>query len=248
MSGYSWISVISIFCYLFLFLSFASVKKREKVLNSFMMLLAIMILWNGGSFGMRAQLWPSVNFWHHVSLLGIFVLPYSYFGFLLSFFDKAKDFWRKFWLFFYLAVFVFNCITGFFIPLPEVVKANGTLQFLYHYEWPIYLLFVVITITFAQLLTLIWRHCRGNRIALRQLKPIAIGMAAIFLGNALSTLPIFVGLPIDMLAGAVNSVFIFYALYKKNLFRMSILLSTPNYILMATALGHGIFYKVSFYI
>ncbi|MBQ6580087.1 MAG: hypothetical protein IIX33_04600, partial [Oscillospiraceae bacterium] len=74
MSGYSWVSIISIFCYLFLFLSFASVKKREKVLGSFMMLLAVMILWNGGSFGMRAQLFNTVNFWHHVSLLGIFVL------------------------------------------------------------------------------------------------------------------------------------------------------------------------------
>ena len=68
-------------------------------------------------------------------------------------------------------------------------------------------------------------------------------MAAIFLGNALSTLPFFKGLPIDMLSGVVNSIFIFYALYKKNLFRMSILLSTPNYILMATALGAGIFFK-----
>lgn len=244
MSGYSWISIISISCYLFLFLSFAAVKKREKVLNSFMMLLAVMILWNGGSFGMRAQLWPSVNFWHHVSLLGVFVLAYAYFGFLLSFFDKAKDFWRKFWLIFYLAVFVFNCITGFFIPLPEVVKNGNSFQFLYHYDWPIYLLFVVITITFSQLITLIWRHCRGNRIALRQLKPIAIGMAAIFLGNALSTLPIFVGIPIDMLSGVVNSICIFYALYKKKLFRMTILLSTPNYILMAAALGVGAFYKV----
>ena len=243
MSGYSWVSIISIFCYLFLFLSFASVKKREKVLGSFMMLLAVMILWNGGSFGMRAQLFNTVNFWHHVSLLGIFVLPYAYFGFLLSYFDKAKDFWRKFWLIFYLAVFVFNCITGFFIPLPEVVKVGNSFQFLYNYSWPIYLLFVVITVTFAQLISLIWRHCRGNRIALRQLKPIAIGMAAIFLGNALSTLPFFKGLPIDMLSGVVNSIFIFYALYKKNLFRMSILLSTPNYILMATALGAGIFFK-----
>ena len=50
MSGYSWISVLSLFCYLFLFLTFLVAEKSKKVIYTFMMLLVVMILWNGGSF------------------------------------------------------------------------------------------------------------------------------------------------------------------------------------------------------
>ena len=60
MSGYSWISGISIFCYLFLLLSFLSSKKTAGVIKSFEVLLVIMILWTGGSAGMRLQFWPGV--------------------------------------------------------------------------------------------------------------------------------------------------------------------------------------------
>ena len=45
MSGYSWISGISIFCYLFLLLSLISSRKTERVIKSFEILLVIMLLW-----------------------------------------------------------------------------------------------------------------------------------------------------------------------------------------------------------
>ena len=92
-----------------------------------MFLLGIMILWNGGSCFMRMQLWPSVNFWHHVSLLGMFLLPVGYFHFLLDFLEDRSDSGRKMWSVFYFTVFVVNCFTGFFVPLPEDPWA-GVLQ------------------------------------------------------------------------------------------------------------------------
>ena len=85
MNGYSWVAVISLFCYLFLLVTFVTSEKSNKVIHTFIALLAIMILWNGGSFGMRMQLWPSVNFWHHVSLLGMMMLPVGYYHFVLDF-------------------------------------------------------------------------------------------------------------------------------------------------------------------
>ena len=53
MTGYSWISVISLFCYLFLFLTFLAAKKTKRVIHTFMTLLVIMICWNGGSLCIR---------------------------------------------------------------------------------------------------------------------------------------------------------------------------------------------------
>ena len=245
MSGYSWISGISIFCYLFLLLSFLSSRKTERVIKSFEMLLVIMILWTGGSAGMRLQFWPGVNFWHHVSLLGMMLLPFGYYQFLLDFLDEKSGYMRPFLLVFFIAVFVFNCITNFFIPLPEVVSAGGQLKFLYHYDWRVLLLITGIAFVLWQILLIIWRFCRGNHIALQQLLPVIYGVLTIFVGNVLATLPIFVGLPVDMLSGAVNAIFLFYALYKKNLFRMTILLSKSNYIIVSVILGCAVFSELA---
>lgn len=245
MSGYSWISGISIFCYLFLLLSFLSSKKTESVIKSFEVLLVIMILWTGGSLGMRLQLWPGVNFWHHVSLLGMFLLPYGYYRFLLDFLDERSSYMRPFLLGLFLAVFVFNCFTGFFIPLPEVVTEGVQLKFLYHFNWHVGLLILPIALVLVELILIIWRFCHGNRIALQQLTPVLSGVGVIFLGNVLVTLPIFVGLPVDMLSGTINTFFLFYALYKKKLFRMTILLSRTNYIIVAMILGCMIFSDIS---
>ena len=225
MNGYSWISGISIFCYLFLLISFLSMKSKERVIRAFVDLLVIMILWTGGSVGMRIQLWPSVYLWHHVSLLGMMLLPFGYYQFTLAFLDQEHKTMRVGMMAVLLLAFAVNCFTGIFIPLPEVMETAGGVQFLYHYDWTIVILGVIVVLSLLPIFTVVWRCCRCNRIALQQLKPVIIGILCIFAGNVLSTLPIFTGLPVDMLSGAVNAIFLFYALYKKKLFRMTILLS-----------------------
>lgn len=245
MSGYSWISGISIFCYLFLLLSLISSKKTERVIKSFEILLVIMLLWTGGSAGMRLQLWPGVNFWHHVSLLGMMLLCYGYYQFIQDFLNEKSSYMRHFILVVFLALFALNCVTGFFVPLPEVVMENGTPQFLYHYDLNILLFLLPTSFVLWQIFMTIRRFCRGNSIALHQLRPLVCGVAIIFLGNLLATLPFFMGLPVDMLSGAVNTIFLFYALYKKKLFRMTILLSRSNCMIIAMILGFVIFSDVA---
>ena len=237
MSGYSWVAVISIFCYLFLLLTFVTSKKPKKVIKSFMVMLAIMILWNGGSLGMRLELWPNPYFWHHVSLLGMMMVTVGYYLFILDFLDEKRAHGRNFWLIFYALVFIANCITNFFVPLPEIVRTEAQTQFLYHYDWHIYVLGGIIAITIVQLTCIIWRHCRGNRIAFHQILPVIMGLLIMLFGHLLATLPIFVGLPMDMLSGVVNAFFLFYALYKKKLVHISILLSKYNYGLVSVMIG-----------
>ena len=245
MSGYSWISGISIFCYLFLLASFLSTKSRERVIRAFVDLLIIMILWTGGSVGMRIQLRPSVYLWHHVSLLGMMLLPFGYYQFILAFLNQEHKFLRRVMLAACLLIFFINCFTGVFIPLPEVVQTESSIQFLYHYDGMILVLTAFIILALIPIFAVIWRCCRCNYIALQQLKPVMIGILIIFSGNLLSTFPIFTGLPVDMLSGAVNAIFLFYALYKKNLFRMSILLSKNNCIIIAMILGFVVFSDIA---
>lgn len=245
MSGYSWISGISIFCYLFLLLSLISSKKTEGVIKSFEQLLVIMILWTGGSAGMRLQIWPSVNFWHHVSLLGMMFLAFGYYQFVKDFLDEKIGYARPILLTLFLVLFVFNVLTNFFIPLPEVVMQGSQIKFLYHYNWQVYLLITLIAAIVWQMLMTIWRYCRGNHIAFQQLLPVICGLVSLLLGNILCTLPIFMGLPVDMLSGAVNAIFLFYALYKRKLFRMTVLLSKSNCVIVAMILGMVIFSDVA---
>ena len=145
MTGSNAISIIALFCYFFLLATFLGAKEKSKVLHSFIQLIAIMILWVGGSFAMRAQLWPNVNFWHHVSVGGMFLLAAGYFHFVLDFLEEKNGHGRWFWMLFHLALFVFDCITCFFIPEPVLqTDALGKVQFIYTYDWPIYLLFALI--------------------------------------------------------------------------------------------------------
>ena len=54
-TGYAFISIIALVCYLFLFLTFIAAKKNN-LINIFMFVLSCMIFWTGGSFAMRALL------------------------------------------------------------------------------------------------------------------------------------------------------------------------------------------------
>ena len=245
MIGYSWVSITALFCYLFLFLTFFASKKKEQVIRSFMMLMLLMILWVGGSFAMRMQLWPSVNFWHHISVLGMLLVPAGYYLFTMDFLDEKNNHSKYLWLPVHFAIFAVNCITCWFIPEPEVIQTGNSVQFLYHYTWRIYILAVLVTPCFLHLTTAVRRRCKGNHLALRQLKPILYGLAALLLGHIAATLPSFLGFPLDILSGVINVLFVFYALHKKRLFKMTLLLSKPNYLLISLALGCGIFYRIA---
>ena len=112
MNGYSWISVISLLCYLFLFMTFAVAKKTKKVICTFMSLMVMMILWTGGSFAMRMQLWPSVDFWSNLSVFGILMLPAFYYNFVLDFLEERRSCGRYFWLAVFLALTLLLLVAG----------------------------------------------------------------------------------------------------------------------------------------
>ena len=238
MIGYSWVPVFALICYLFLFLTLVATKKSKETV-SFMTLIVIMILWSGGSFAMRIQLWPSPYLWHHVSLLGMFLLMWGYYNFILSFLDEKHRRGSLFWLLFHGSLFIVNCFTGVFVPLPKIVNSADSVQFIYEYTWFIYLLLACILPCMIQMVGVMLRHCKGNSIAYQQLKPIILGLTIMVLGHIAATFPIFMGFPLDIISGPVNVIFIFYSLYKKRLFKITILFSRANYLfaaLLSTAL------------
>ncbi len=244
MVNYSWVSVIALFGYLFLFLAFASARK-SRVINAFMLLLLSLILYTGGSFMMRIRFWPSVIFWHHVSVAGILLLPCSFYRFFLDFLEVHRKKETVFWFLFFAVSFIVNVFTGVFVPEPQVVEeAGGAVRFLYHYSWPVYILFAVCLIMLVQVIRLFLKFCRGDALILRQLRPIVIGIAAVTVGTVISTLSIFAGLPMDVLSVLVFAYLLFYALYRKRLFKLTLLASPANCYVVAVLVSMLFFYNL----
>ena len=63
MGTYGYISIIAMLCYGFLLLMFLTAKKN-KIINSFLVVLLGLLFWTGGSAFMRAQFWPGCEFWN----------------------------------------------------------------------------------------------------------------------------------------------------------------------------------------
>ena len=95
MGTYGYISIIAMVCYAFMLLMFLAAK-RNKIVNSFLVVLTGLLLWTGGSAFMRAQLWPQYEFWYQVSLFGILLLPYAYYRFILAFGGQAGSRYKAF--------------------------------------------------------------------------------------------------------------------------------------------------------
>lgn len=81
MGTYGYISCIALFCYVFMLLLMLAAR-RNKIANSFLILLIAMICWTGGSLFMRNLIWPGYRFWYHVSLSGclpaLWILSFYY--------------------------------------------------------------------------------------------------------------------------------------------------------------------------
>ena len=140
MGTYGYISIIAMVCYGFMLLMFLTAK-RNKIVNSFLVVLVGLLFWAGGSAFMRVHLWPSYEFWYQVSLLGILLLPYAYYCFILAFGGVKKGLPGKIYLAVMLICFVVNIRHGVFLGCPNVVEKNGLPTFVYEIKPTILVLF-----------------------------------------------------------------------------------------------------------
>lgn len=225
MGDFAYVPVIALLCYSLLFLTFIAAKKNH-IINAFLFVLAVLILWTGGSFCMRLRLWPSLEFWYNLSILGLTLLPYSFLGFVYEFADLKNVTANRFWLPILIAVNAINIFSGFFLKAPEAIStADGQTIFIYDYTWPVAILFVVSAIIILNMLYILLKYSRKNEMAKKQFMPIIMGIGILFLGHIMILIPQANGFPTDILAGVINAFFLFYALYKRNLFQLRLLMS-----------------------
>ena len=224
MQNYSYISIIALFFYCFIFLTFLAAKK-VKIVKYFLLLVATMICWSGGSAFMRMDIYPSYIFWYHVSLGGLLLMPYAYFLFVNAFGDREDRFFNGLYGVFLMALFLLNIPNGTFLHRPEMVERNGEIVFVYQYTWKVAVLFGSAAIVVIHCFINIIRICRKDRWYLKQFQPIVLGILCLFAGNLALLFPVFHEFPIDILLGIVNAIFLIYALLRKRLFQLKLLAS-----------------------
>lgn len=244
--SYAFISIIALICYLFLFLTFIAAK-RTRIINEFMLILITMILWTGGSFLMRAQLFHSVKAWYDVSILGLTLCPYVSLLFAVDFANIESGIWRRIWLILAVAANAFNILTGALLAAPEaVLAADGSVAFLYETTWRVIFLYGVTFGASVHMFFLLWRHGKKDEMLKRQMMPIELGLLIMYAGNVLIFLPPFVGVPVDIMTGIVNVFCLVYALYARRMFRLTLLASKGSCYMIAGVCSLAIFSNIIF--
>ena len=240
-TDYAYISIIALVCYLFLFLTFIAAKKN-KLINIFMFVLVCMILWTGGSFAMRDMLWPGHKFWYDVSILGLTLAPYAFFAFSLEFVGVDAPFSKKIWLGLAIAANICNIITEALLAAPDIITASdGSVSFIYHMTWKVLILYGVTFGVSVQMFYTLWKEGKQDEMIKRQFMPIVLGILILYLGNVLIFVPLFEGFPVDILTGIINVFCLFYVLYARRMFKLTLLVSKSSCYVIAAVSALALF-------
>lgn len=228
MQNYGYISIIALFFYCFIFLTFLAAKK-VKIVKYFLLLVATMIFWAAGSVFMRIEMFPSYILWFHISLGGLLLMPYAYFLFINAFAEREEKFYNRLYGVLLMGLFLLNIVSnGIFLKWPELKIKNGETIFEYSYTWRVSILFGATAIVVLHTFAIIVHICRKDPWYRKQFQPVILGIICLFVGNLALLIPPFHGFPIDLVLGIVNALFLIYALLRKRLFQLKLLMSETS--------------------
>lgn len=248
MSGsFTFVSSIALLCYVFLLITFTHAD-GNRVLRSFRVVLYMLTLWAAGSLFMRIRLWPGIKVWYDASLLGLCLVPCAIINFLHKYADEKPDI-QDFAI--YIAVLIINLInilTSDLLPPPEAVAlTDGEVSFVYTFNTRgVLILYGCAFLAFANILLTVRQRIKQDPSAKNAYLPIVLGCCAILAGNILIMLPVFSGIPLDILGGIINSVCMVFMLYRKRMFKLTQLTSRRScYLLSAVATGLAFVYIIN---
>lgn len=242
MGNFAYIPISALICYLFLLTAFIA-SKKNRVINAFILVLVSAIMWVGGSFLMRVQLLPSIKFWYDVSINGLMILSWALMNFMYEFIGTKKMGARTAGALATVAIIVINTTTGLFLAAPSAIPTTGG-DYVFVYEnitaW-ISVMFIVCGAEILNMVIMLVKANMADHERSQQFLPILIGQMIIFFGQLLLLLPIFKGFPIDVLSGVFCVLCMFYALCRRRMFRLTLLISKGTCYLISAVISAAIF-------
>lgn len=243
MYSFSIIPVIALLCYIFQLISLLTTKRNAQI-DGLLGILLSMIIWTGGSWLMRLSDGASVDLWFHVSLTGLLLIPIMLFVFLRNFMEVQKTYHMYFWSAAVAILLLTNYMTEIFLKAPEVLETAAGRFYMYDFSWPVAFLFIGAVGTLAECARMAMENNDKNAFLRNQLKPIWLGLFTMAAGNTLLLIPAFKGFPIDICSGIFMAACMYYALYKKRLFKLNALISKANCYCAAFLISMAIFYQI----
>ncbi|NLD18962.1 MAG: diguanylate cyclase [Clostridiales bacterium] len=213
------IPLIAVLCNIFLLFTLMTAKK-DRSIYAFMGLLVAFILWTGGSFFMRSQVFPGTIFWWQVSLSGIFMVPYLYFLLVSAYTEQKGSFLKIILGLGTLLMVVLNWF-NVFMTSPEINVIENSISSNYSTKLASIFPVVLTLVIFACIYKLVRNSIKNNSIAVSYMVPLLVGVVILMAGVALNIIPELQSLPSDTMACAVNAFCIYYAFYKKRFYALS---------------------------
>lgn len=234
------VPVIALCCYSFLLIMFMAAKK-SKVIYSFMALLVAFIFWSSGSLFMRLQAVPGVNFWYEVSIIGLFLLPLLLYNFVAAFIGQKGYFLRIIYTICTAAILL-AVHFHLFLKHPTIeIMADGQPHFIYDITWPVIFPMIFSTFVVISIIYMVVKDVKTNKMNFERFLPILIGIIILLIGNFMDVFPVIGEFPGDTLAGIINAGFMVYALYKRRLFNLTLLVSRSTSYIVTAIFVFGIF-------
>lgn len=242
MSDYLFISIIALYCYAFFLIAFLTAK-RTRLINNFIIVLINMVFWTGGSLLMRARMWPSYEFWYHVSVIGIWLLPCTYYRFIRDYAGVEKNSMDNIPVILLVIGSVINAFTNFFLAPPEIVRQGENIQFVYNMEWPVVIMYGLCAVVVVRIFKTIYDVYKRDHAKASQLMPLVAGIILLFAGNL--GISILNNFPLDIASGILNAVLMFWMLYSGHVFKLTLLVSKGNCYVLAMGVSVLVFFNLA---
>ena len=228
------VPIAAVCCYSFLTIALLGAKKNRTI-HAFIGLLLCFILWTGGSMLMRLQVYPGYKFWYEISILALFAAPFFVYSFLCSFVGIKGTFLRNVWFLCTIIMLVLTYL-DVFLEKPVLSKLeNGRTIFIYHMQWQIFIPTLLIICILGSAVFSVISSIQKDDAVVSSLMPIFIGLPFLVVGNVVSIVPNNI-IPWDTLSGIINALLMFWALYKKRLFKLTLLVNQGVILIASMAL------------
>ena len=220
-----YINVLALAAFAILFATFLAAKKTPEI-RTFLVMMADCVIWMGGSVMMRLQLWPGMHFWYYVSLIAIFFMEVVFYTFLYSFArEKGRFLLTLFWA--GSLALLPGTLSGFFLAPPSpTVRPDGMVVYTYH---TVYWHMAFPCILFLSMVFCSLRLLGKMR---REQGAHSSGAVLLFFGGLVALvgnlMQIFIPgntFPYDALSGVIYAGMMVFALYRRRLFRLTLVVS-----------------------
>lgn len=214
------VPIVALCSYIILLLFFWF-SQKDRLIKSFMLFLAGLILWTASAVFMSVDLYPGVLFWDRIMVVGMIIVSLFLYLFASIFTDSVNRIWLLIWGMVAIAANIVNAM-GLVVTDAEVITNTVTVfgrQFTavsYDYTLgpmviPVY---ISIFMMIIGILLKVRRSLRNGDSNYKRFRLVAIGSIVMTAGVLLNFIPALGQYPVDLFACFVNAILIVIAIFK----------------------------------